>query len=233
MRAFAAPHRPADRASDRASDRAAGRLRRAAALAATVAALAVALGTPARAERADRNRPINVEADRMQYDDQKQTNVFSGNVVLTRGTILVRADRLVLRQDADGFQYASATGAPASFRQKRDGVEQFIEGEARQIDYDGKLETFRLRQQATMRRTERERVLDEVHGGEILYETRADFFTVEGGAAGTRTADNPSGRVRVVIQPREPAGAGAPAPAAPARLEPAGQIAPARPGAAR
>ncbi|MGD9945754.1 MAG: lipopolysaccharide transport periplasmic protein LptA, partial [Burkholderiaceae bacterium] len=133
---------------------------------------------PAVAERADRNKPINVEADRMQYDDLKQINVFTGNVVLTKGTIQIRADRLVIRQDPEGYQYGTATGSLASFRQKREGVDQYISGRARQIDYDGKLETFRLQQQAMMQRTDGPRVIDEVHGSDILYESRSEFFTV-------------------------------------------------------
>src|SRR5690606_23999717 len=147
--------------------------------AAVVAALLFGFSGPAIAEKADRGKPINVEADRMQYDDVKQINVFTGNVVLTKGTILLRADRLVIRQDPEGYQYGTATGNLAFFRQKREGVDQFVEGQARQIDYDGKRETFRLQQQAMMRRTENERVVDEVHGSDILYESRNEFFTVE------------------------------------------------------
>lgn len=166
---------------------------------------------PAHAERADREKPTQVESDRMQYDDQRQVNVFTGNVVLTKGTILLRADRLVVRQDAEGFQYGTATGNLAWFRQKRDAPgEQYVEGQARQIDYNGKLETFHLQQQAMLRRTENGRVLDEVHGSEILYEARSEFFTVEGTRGAAATAENPGGRVRVVIQPREGPASGTP-----------------------
>lgn len=187
-------------------------------------ALSASLAAPAVAEKADRNKPINVEADRMQYDDLKQVNVFSGNVVLTKGTILLRADRLVVRQDPEGYQYGTATGNLAFFRQKRDGVDQFVEGQARQIDYDGKLETFRLQQQAMLRRTEHARVIDEVHGSDILYESGKEYFTVEGGAAAS--PGNPTGRVRVVIQPRETGAAAPPASGEATTLKPAGQIAP-------
>ncbi len=190
-------------------------------------ALAAVLAGPAAAEKADRNKPINVEADRMQYDDLKQINVFTGNVVLTKGTILLRADRLVIRQDPEGYQYGTATGNLAFFRQKRDGVDQFVEGQARQIDYDGKLETFRLQQQATMRRTEHDRVIDEVHGSDILYESRNEFFTVESGAAAAGPG-NPAGRVRVIIQPRETGAAAPPASGEATTLKPAGQLAPPR-----
>ncbi len=194
--------------------------------AALALALAVALAlapSPASAEKADRDKPTQVESDRMQYDDLKQVNVFTGNVVLTKGTILLHADRLVVRQDEQGYQYATATGNLATFRQKRDGPgEQYVEGQARQIDYDGRAETFRLQQQAMLRRTAGGRVMDEVHGSEILYEARSEFFTVEGKGEAGATQENPSGRVRVVIQPREDP---APAPAGnPTTLQPSERL---------
>ena len=90
---------------------------------AALVVLAAALAAlPARAERADRDKPVNVEADRMLADDGKQTVVFEGRVVLTQGTFVLRADKLTVRQDKEGFQSGVATGSPATFRQKRDGV---------------------------------------------------------------------------------------------------------------
>lgn len=193
------------------------------------AALAVALlagAVPALAEKADRDKPINIEADRMQYDDVKQVSTFTGRVVLTKGTIEIRADRLTVRQDADGWQYGTALGELASFRQKREGVDEWIEGKARRIDYDGRLETVRLQQQAMMQRTDGSQVLDEIHGGEILYESRTELFTAESAGNSAASPVNPSGRVRMVIQPRKPGDT--PAAEPPARLKPAEQLAPTR-----
>jgi lipopolysaccharide export system protein LptA len=181
------------------------------------AALAM-LSPTAQAERADRDKPINIEADAMQYDDLKQVNVFTGNVTLTKGTILIRGDRLVLRQDPEGYQYATAEGRPASFRQKRDGgVDQFISGVAQRLTYDGRTEKVRLEDQANLKRLERERVTDEIHGKVIIYDSRNEFFNVEGGGTSSASPENPTGRVRVVIQPRD----AKPEPPAPGTLTPA------------
>ncbi len=193
--------------------------RRAIALAAALALAGIA--PSALAAKGDSEAPTQIESDRMQYDDVKQVNVFTGNVVLTRGTIRLVADRLVLRQAPDGFQYATALGDPARFRQKRDAPDdQWIEGHALQIDYDGKAETVHLQGQAMLQRTENGRVVDEVHGKDILYESRTEHFTVEGGDARSATPDNPGGRVRVVIQPREDKPGATPKPAAPVPLKP-------------
>ena len=69
--------------------------------------------SPARAERADRDQPTNVESDRLYYDEAKQTTEFTGRVVLTKGTLLIRSDHMVLRQLAENQQVATARGKPA------------------------------------------------------------------------------------------------------------------------
>jgi lipopolysaccharide export system protein LptA len=74
---------------------------------------------PARAEKADRDKPTQIEANRMSADDVKRMTIFEGNVILTKGTIAVRAERIVVRQDAEGFQLTTATGAPVRFKQKQ------------------------------------------------------------------------------------------------------------------
>ncbi len=130
----------------------------------------------------------------------------------------------MLRQDPDGNQYGTAYGNPASFRQKRDGVDQFIVGIGQQLVYDGKSEIVRLEQRATLKRLESERVTDEVHGNLIVYDSRSEFFDVRSGGPASATPENPGGRVRVVIQPKStPA-----APTTPAPLTPAQGIDPAR-----
>lgn len=151
------------------------------------------------AEKADKDKPTQIDANRMTSDDARRISIFEGNVVLTKGTILVRADRITVRQDAEGFQISTATGAPARFRQKRDGKEEWVEGEALMIEIDDKKEKVELRDQA---RIVRDR--DEVRGDLISVDTRSEFFSVTGGKSAA-TAANPEGRVRAVIQPKSPA----------------------------
>lgn len=55
-------------------------------------------------ERADRDKPVNLEADQVTVDDNKQVATFIGNVVLTQGTLVIRGDRMVVQQDAEGFK---------------------------------------------------------------------------------------------------------------------------------
>ena len=176
--------------------------------------LALAGGLPAQAEKADRSKPMTLESDQpCTVNLQKQTSVCSGNVVVSQGTLLIRADRLELRETPDGYQLAQAvggTGKLASYRQKRDRLDELVEGQAQRIDYDSKSGTLRFDGQAQVRRLQGAALADEIQGGVIVWDSVAETFNVRGGAA---TATNPGGRVRAVIAPRLPAAAG-PAPAA-------------------
>jgi lipopolysaccharide export system protein LptA len=182
--------------------------------------LALLLALPARAETADRDKPMNAEADALRYDDLKQTSVFTGNVVITKGTILIRGARVDVVQDAEGYQQAVVIAEPgklAYYRSKREGVDETIEGEGERIEYDGRADNVKFIRQAVMRRYVAGKLADESHGTLIRYENTTDVFTVDGSVQAKPTAANPSGRVRAVLSPRNQA----PAVAAPAVRAPA------------
>ena len=169
-------------------------------------------GTPSHAEKADRNKPMNVEADALRYDDSRQTSVFTGRVLVTKGSIQIRGARIEVRQDAEGHQYGVVQAEPgklAFFRQKRDGLDEFIEGEAETIEYDGRADTVKFLRRAQLRRLRGTTLNDEINGSVILFDNVTEVFTVDGGATqGAPTA--PGGRVRATLMPR------AESPAAPA-----------------
>lgn len=177
----------------------------------------------AQAEQADRNKPMNAEADALRYDDANQTSVFTGNVVITKGTIIIRGARVEVRQDVQGNQFGTVTGSPAFFRQKRDVANEFIEGEAQRIEYDSKADTVRFVGSAVLRRYKGAQVNDETSGSVITYNSSNEMFSVDGGAA-NRTPGNPSGRVRAMLTPVPKDGAPAAPVPSPAPLRPSNQI---------
>ena len=158
--------------------------------------LVAALATPAAAEKADRDKPVNLEANRVTIDDARRTALFEGNVVLTQGTLEIRGDRMEVRQDKEGFQYGITWGGPAHFRQKREGFDELIEGWAERIEYDGRAESMQMFNRAQLKRGQ-----DEVRGNYISYDAKSEFFQVTGGAKDAASG-SPEGRVRAVIQPR-------------------------------
>ena len=177
--------------------------------AASAAAILLVPAFSAKAEKADKDKPTHIEASRMSSDDARRISIFEGNVVLSKGTVLVRADRVVVRQDADGFQFATATGKPVRFRQKGEpkgdceGV--WTEGEALRVEIDDRNERIELFERARVSRDQ-----DTVNGEYIFLDQRTEFFSVSATKGAPPTS--PEGRVRAVIQPKNvPAEPGKPA----------------------
>ena len=185
------------------------------------------IAAPVFAEKADRDKPVNIESDKVTVDDAKQLAVFEGNVVLTQGTLVIRGTRMEVRQDKEGFKHGTSWGNLAYFKQKREGVDEYIEGWAERIEYDGRADKLQLFQRANMKRNE-----DDVRGDYISYDATTEFFQVIGGGTKAASVNNPEGRSRMVMQPKSKTKPPAP-PSLP--LKPATDIAAPRedPGAPR
>ncbi|MEO7114854.1 MAG: lipopolysaccharide transport periplasmic protein LptA [Caldimonas sp.] len=175
------------------------------------ALLVIGAATPVRAEKSDRFKPLNVEADLPgKIDLLKQIVVFNGNVVVTKGSMVIRAARIEVRELPDGYHSAIAFGSPtqhATFRQKRDAPDEYITGDAERLEYDGKSDVIRFVNNASVKRLRGGEVSDEISGNLVTYDSGSEVFNVSGGA--TPSATNPGGRVRAVLTPREGSAAAA------------------------
>ncbi|MDT8363168.1 MAG: lipopolysaccharide transport periplasmic protein LptA [Nitrosomonas sp.] len=153
------------------------------------------------AERADRDKPIHLEADSATVEDYKRkgafrTSIFTGNVRLTQGTLRIQADKVIMKEDSTGYRYAIAYGNLASFREKRDGVDEYVEAWSKRVEYDDKTDKIELFGNARLKRGG-----DEVTGDYITYDIRRDFFQVTGQVE-SKNGKKPDSRVRAIIQPR-------------------------------
>ena len=206
--------------------------------------LLAALAAPAAmAEKTDREKPINYSADVGDVNYQTKVGTLSGNVIVTQGTLSIHADKIVLRQNPDNTMSATAYGNPVALRQKRDGLDEYYDGYAQRIEYDGAKEFVQLFDRAMLRRGQ-----DEIRSNYISYNAATEMFKAEGRPETTPAPNDagPGSRVRGVFQPKSetaPAGAAkdapkgaakdaaretpkAPADNAPLPLKPAGDIAP-------
>jgi lipopolysaccharide export system protein LptA len=147
------------------------------------------------AERADRSKPIQLEADQVLMDDAQQISTFTGNVRLSQGTLLIRGDKIVVLQDKEGFKHATAYGKTAEFRQKREGLDEYVEGYGERIEYDTRTDTLNFHEKARLKRDQ-----DEVSGDHITYSAKTEIFQVNSSDASSGNA--PSQRVRAVLQPK-------------------------------
>lgn len=163
-----------------------------------LAVLLLAYSAAGYAERADRDKPVHLEADKVRIDDAKQISVFTGNVVLTQGTLMIRGDQIVVTQDKNGFKHGTATGNLASFRQKREGLDEYVEGYGERIEYDTGSEIMQIYGQARVKRGR-----DDVRGEHITYNSKTEVFQASS-APGQPVANSGKGqRVHAVIQPQD------------------------------
>jgi lipopolysaccharide export system protein LptA len=189
-----------------------------------VALLACALAAPhARAEKADKDKPITFSSDSGGANYEQKTGSLKGNVVLTQGTMTIRADRIDFKQNADNSISATVFGNPLSFRQKKDGADEYYEGYAQRAVYDGQKDFLELFDRALLRQG-----TDEIRSNYISYNTSTGVFTAEGRPDAPGAPAGPGARVRGTFQPRDenvpgkgtPAKGAAPAaPAAPAKSD--------------
>ena len=148
------------------------------------------------AESADRDQPIELEADTVTVNDAKKISTYSGNVILTQGSLVIHADKLIVHEDEQGFQHSTSTGNPSTFKQKREGKNEYMEGSAQRIEYDGRMDKVQLYTRASVKRGE-----DIVHGDYISYDANAEYAEVLGGTK-SESGGPSSGRVKAIIQPK-------------------------------
>jgi len=168
------------------------------------------------AEKADRDKPMNVEADSLKHDDQQQLTIFTGKVHMTKGTLVLKAARMEVKQDSQGNQMANLWAEPGErifFRQKREGLDEYTEGEAESAIYNSQANTLTLMRRAELRLLRGALVADRIQGQEILVNNTTEVFTVDGKPSGGSSTGNP--RVKATITPRPQKNETSPPPAGP------------------
>ena len=153
---------------------------------------------PAFAERADRDKPMQLEANRASIDDAKKIQILEGDVVITKGTMILKADRVIITEDQYGFQKGTAfagKGDLARFRQKREGKDEYIDGEAERIEYNTNTEIAELFHRAWVRSGN-----DEVKGDYIWYDAVSEKYLVTAGE--NKDSKAQPARVRAILQPK-------------------------------
>jgi len=149
------------------------------------------------AETADRDKPLHLVSDSMTLDDAKQTSTFEGHVELTQGTLRIVAEKIVVVEDKQGYQHMTASGTPASFRQKMEDADEYAEGFGERIEYDTRTDKVDLFKNARVKRGQ-----DEVMGDSITYNSKTEIFQARGKVAAAGEKPGNKDRVRAVIQPK-------------------------------
>ena len=180
------------------------------------------LALPCLAEKADRDQPMQIEADSMRHDEARLLTAFTGQVLATKGTLLLRAARMEVQQDSQGRQVATLWAAPSErvfFRQKREGLNEYTEGEAEQVVYDTQSDIITLTRRAEVRIVRGAEVADRLTGHTIVFNNTTEVMAIDGQPRGANGQNEQ--RVRATLTPRTPVSpAAAPQPAPALRTSP-------------
>ena len=148
-------------------------------------------------EIADKDQPIIIDSDELLIDDSKNTSTYSGDVILQQGTLIIRGDKLTIREDKQGFQHSTSIGKPTTFKQKMENSEDYIEGQALTIEYDGNMDKIHLYSKARVKKGN-----DLVIGDYIMYDANSEFAQALSGNTTTKDGNEvKKGRTRAIIRP--------------------------------
>ncbi|MGB6008736.1 lipopolysaccharide transport periplasmic protein LptA [Castellaniella sp.] len=140
-------------------------------------------------------------SDTLHYDDVSKTSTFTGNVVLTRGAMTLRADKLVTHEDAQGNQFGTATAdksGTVTIRQENPAKFETLIATGQQADYVGQAGDITLTGQATVTRQICGQTFDNVRGAKIIYHDKTGTYEAFGG----KNSAAAGGRVRSLAQPQ-------------------------------
>lgn len=143
------------------------------------------------AASSDFSAPIEIEAQQVEVDAKDGSSVYQGDVKLTRGTMVINADKIILQQRNDQVS-ADIIGTPALFAQVGDNGER-MQATAQRIRYFSDQDAIQFDGNAEI-----QRAADTVSSDHIRYDLRAERILAGGNAQDKGDAGN---RVRIVIQP--------------------------------
>ena len=161
---------------------------------------------PAYAEKADQDKPVVLEAEKVSVNDVQQVYELDGQVLLTKGSILITGEKGNIKVDPEGYEYVDVQGNPestASFRQRREGpANEFMQGRGQTVTYNAKTELLTLTGDASLKRLHNMQMLDQLRGWKIDYDDVQQRYKVSP-PANAKAEDLPL--ARAILSPRRKA----------------------------
>ena len=134
------------------------------------------------AEKADQDKPVILEAEKVVVDDVQQTYELDGDILLTKGSIFITGEKAHIKVDPEGYEDVDVRGTPelvASFRQRREGLaNEFMQGRGSVVTYNAKTELLTLTGDANLKRLLNMQMLDQLHGWKIEYDDVKQYYRV-------------------------------------------------------
>lgn len=150
--------------------------------------------------------PIEIKAQYLLIDEGKGISKYTGNVLFTKGTLVIKADVITLYSDGDKLTKAIITGSPADVQHQPDNEEK-VHSQANEMQYIVATEQLTLKGRAFVNQGDRH------FSGEIIkYDTQQRIVTASANKKPNSTSPEKStkklstkypsdGRVHVIIGP--------------------------------
>lgn len=148
-------------------------------------------------------------SDSLNYNDAKKESTFSGNVVMTRGAMTLRADKLVMHEDAQGFQFGTATvnqGKLVFVRQETPEKFEVVEAKGLRAEYNGKTKEIEMIGDAVVTKFVCGKPFDKISGDRVKYNQETNIYEAFSKPGATSAQ---GGRVRSIATPSAKAEAAA------------------------
>jgi len=159
-------------------------------------------------KKAEEEPDTLILSDTLHYDDAKRESTFKGNVIMTRGLMTLRSDTLVMHEDAQGFQYGTATvGANKRVVVRQENPEKFevVEAKGLRAEYNGKTDEIEMIGQAVVTKFVCGKPFDSISGERVKYNQSSNVYQA---FSGPQSAGS-GGRVRSLAMPSAKADAAA------------------------
>ncbi len=144
--------------------------------------LGICSADQAYAEKADQDKPVIVQAEKVSVNDVKQIYDLNGQILLIKGSIIVTGEDGHIQVDPQGYEFVDIKSMPdtvATFRQRREGIpDEFMQGLATQVVYDSKTELLTLTGDAHLKRLLNMQLLDQLRGWKIEYDDVKQYYRV-------------------------------------------------------
>lgn len=151
----------------------------------------------------DANAEITIQSDRAEFDRKTGTAIYAGNVIFEQGSLLINADLITLYSDQDQrLNKAIAEGEPAHFQQLMEGDKGLTKAKGHNITYLTQEKNISLLKDAELKQEG-----NSFSGNHIIYNIANESVSAKGQTETETTpeGDQPSGRIKMIIQPAKPA----------------------------
>jgi lipopolysaccharide export system protein LptA len=160
----------------------------------------------AHAEKADQDKPVILEAEKVSVNDVQQIYDLKGQILLIKGSIVVTGEDGHLQVDPEGYEFVDVKGSSdttASFRQRKEGLaDEYMQGRGTQVTYDAKTEVLTITGDASLKRSLNMQMLDQLQGWKIEYDDIKERYVVSP-PANSKPEDLPL--ARAILSPRRKA----------------------------